>query len=174
MGVLDSLLGQPQQRNDYQGFVSRYEQGHPAEGYDDREVSNRYQEVAPRLSPEEYQLSAQEAFSRMSPRERMQFGQMLQQGQQAAGATPNDRNGDGVDDRYQDPAYLAQVTGRMRQQNPGFLGQMLGSGQSGSVMSNPLAKAAMAGIAAMAVRRMFSGGSGGVSPGQQRTPGTLV
>ena len=171
---LQSLLGgqggasgqdrqeQQEQRRDYQDFVGRYEQGAPWEGISDREASQRYDQVASRLSPQEYQESAKEAFARLSPQQRQQFGQYLQQQARQQGVDVPDLNRDGIDDRLQDPAYLAQVTGRLQQQQPGLVGQLLGAGGGagggvGQVLANPLAKAALAGIAAMAVKRMMNG-----------------
>jgi hypothetical protein len=153
----------------------------------------------------------------------MQFAQYLRQRAQQQNVQIPDINQDGIDDRLQDPAYLAQVTSRMHQQQPGLLGQLLGGAAGGSpggapdratlaaiqirndyeadkntptdqwlrargmtkaqldaalalaaradpqgseggpgagvagVLGNPLAKAALAGIAAMAVKRMMSG-----------------
>ena len=67
-------------------------------------------------------------------------------------------------DAFQDPGYLAQVTGQMHQQQPGILGQLLGSalgggggGGSQSMLESPIAKAALAGVAAMAVKQMMGG-----------------
>jgi len=79
MGLLDSLLQGGRDRDDYQDFVSRYEQGPPYAGISDDEAIGRYQQVAPEFSPEVYQQSAQEALSRMAPEGRAQFGQLLQQ-----------------------------------------------------------------------------------------------
>jgi hypothetical protein len=48
----------------------------------------------------------------------------------------------------------------MEQQQPGILGQLLGGGGgggAGSMLDNPLAKAALAGVAAIAVKKMMSG-----------------
>jgi len=144
MGLFESLMGggqrgvgarppeQMQQQQDFQDFISRYEQGPPSEGYSDQEVMSRYQQVAPHISPEVYQQSAQEAFARMSPQERAQFGQYLQQQARTQNVNFPDLNRDGVDDRLQDPAYLAQVTSRMHQQQPGLLGQLLGGASGGS------------------------------------------
>ena len=228
---LQSLLGggqggqgaQQQQRREYQDFVGRYEQGAPWDGISDQEAAQRYQQVAPRLSPQEYQESAQEAFARLSAQERLQLGQHLRQRARQQGVDVPDLNRDGIDDRLQDPAYLAHVTSRMHQQQPGLLGQLLGGAAGGSpggapdravleaiqirdayeadkhtptdqwlrargmtqaqldaalalaaradprgtgrgagagaagVVDNPLAKAALAGIAAVAVKRMMGG-----------------
>lgn len=38
MGILDDLLGGGRLKNDFEDFVKRYTQGHPSEGYSDKEV----------------------------------------------------------------------------------------------------------------------------------------
>jgi len=167
MGLLDSLLGNPQQQQDYQNYVQRYQQGAPHEGYSDQEVVQRYQQVTPQLPTEDYQRAAQEAFSRMSPQERIQFGQYVQQQAQAQG-TPVAGFGQGVtQEAYGDSGYLAQHTAQLNQQQPGLLTQLLGGGgtSSGGVLGSPVAKAALAGIAAMAVSRAMGGGMGGGAVG---------
>jgi hypothetical protein len=174
MELLQNLLGGGQQQQQFQDFVNRYDQGSPYDGISGDEAYQRYQQVAPQLPPQMYEESARDAFSRMSPQDRVQFGQHLRQQSRQQNYNFPDLDGDGVDDRFQDPNYLAQVTGRMHQQQPGLLGQLLGGGQQqqmggmqqqgvGSMLNNPLAKAALGGIAAMAVKRMMSGGFGGAS-----------
>ncbi len=166
MDLLQNLLGGGQQRQEYEDFMNRYEQGSPYDGISGDEAYRRYQQVAPQLPPDVYEDAARDSFSRMSPQERMQFGQYLQQRSRQQGINFPDLNQDGIDDRYQDPNFLAQMTGRMHQQQPNLLGQLLGGGQQqaaggiGDMLNNPLAKAALGGIAAMAVRRMMSGGGG--------------
>ena len=176
MGLLQQLLGGGQQQ-EYQDFVNRYDQGAPYEGITGQEALNRYQQIAPQLPPDVYQQSAQEAFSRMSPQERMQLGQYLMQGAQQQGINFPDMNRDGIDDRMQDPNYLAQMAGQMHQQQPGLMSQILGGGGGGGMMGggnqmggggqmgggnignmldNPIAKAALAGVAAMAAKRFLS------------------
>ena len=169
MNFLQNLFGGNQEsESGYRDFVNRYQQGLPHEGYSDEEVTRRYQQVSQQLPPDVYQESAQEAFSRMSPQERMQFGQYLQQQSRQQNHNFPDLDQDGQDDRFQDPNYLAQVTGNIHQQQPGILGQLfsgaagnfMGGGGGGNVLSNPLAKGAMAGIAAMAVQKMMDRGTG--------------
>ena len=147
-----------------QDFVSRYEQGAPWEGIEPDEAYHNYRQVAGRLSPQEYEEAAAEAFARMSPRDRAQFAQMMQQ-------RAGDRFG-GV--QTDDPRGLARMTSRFRQQGGagfdlgdlfggaggGGLGASRGGGGGGGMadmMSNPLAKAALGGIAAMAMKRMMGG-----------------
>ena len=157
MDMLAQILGGGQRRQEYQDFVNRYDQGAPWDGISDREAYDRYQQVAPQLPPDVYQQSAQEAFSRLTPQQRMQLGRYLQQQTRQQNLNVPDRNRDGIDDRLQDPAYLAQATGQLQRQQPGILGDLLGGGGGQSVLQSPIAKAALAGIAAMAVKNMMSG-----------------
>ena len=109
-----------------------------------------------------YEESVREAFARLSPEERLQFTQYLRQQAQQQHLDFPDLNQDGIDDRVQqDPGDLAQMTSRMRQEQPGGLGQLLGGGGGGGggmgdMLGNPIAKAALAGIAAMAVKKMMN------------------
>ena len=158
MDLLGQLLGGGQRREEYQDFVNRYDTGAPWDGISDREAYSRYQQVAPQLPPQMYQESAQEAFSRLTPQQRLQLGQHLQQQTRQQGLNVPDLNRDGIDDRLQDPAYLARATGQLHQQQPGILGDLLGGGGGGQgMLQSPIAKAALAGIAAVAVKKMMSG-----------------
>ena len=158
---MDQLLGglfggqdddDDRRRGRAQDFVGRYEQGPPYQGISDEEAYHNYRQVADRLPPEEYEESAAEAFQRLSPQDRMQVAQMLQQrgGGQFAGF-----QGD-------DPRELARATSRYRQQDPGGLAALFsggggGGGGGGGMLSNPLAKAALGGVAAIAMKRMMGG-----------------
>jgi len=157
-----NLLGGGQQQQESQDFIQRYQQGHPAQGYSDQEVLNRYQQVAPQLPPDVYQQSAEQAFARMSPQERQEFAAWMQQRAQQQNVQIPDFNRDGIDDRFQqDPHALAQATAQVQQQQPGFLGQLFGGGgggsnsQAGMPQMNTAQKAALAGIAAMALKTVI-------------------
>jgi hypothetical protein len=156
LDFLQNLLGAPQQRQDYQDFVNRYDQGHPSEGYTDQETVNRYQQVTNQLPPDAYQQSAREAFEKLSPEERVEFGRYLQsRAQQQNVNVP--ALGSGTDpNRFQDPGALAQATTQMHQQEPDMLTKVL-TGKTGTALDNPLARAALAGVAAMAARRVLTG-----------------
>ena len=162
MSFLEQLFGGGQQRQEYQDFVNRYEQGAPWEGISNQEAMSRYQQVARQLPPQEYEQAAQEAFARMTPEQRRQLAQMLQQQARQQQVNFPDLNQDGIDDRLQDAGYLAQATGRLHQQQPGILGQLLGGALGGGgggggqgMLESPIAKAALAGIAAVAVKQMM-------------------
>ena len=55
------------------------------------------------------------------------------------------------DERLSDPQRLARMSRHVRKQQPGGLGALLGGAGAG----NPLAKAALAGVAAMAAKRFM-------------------
>jgi len=154
---LQQMLGGGQQQQDLQGFVQRYEQGPPHEGYSNQEVMDRYQQVASNVPPNVYQQSAEEAFARMSPQERQGFYEYLQQRASQQGVNmPQFSQPNFGQQVQQDPGVLGQLMGQMHQQQPGMVGQLLG-GQGGSLLDNPMAKAALAGVAAIAVKKMLDG-----------------
>ncbi len=182
MDFLGNLMGGGDRRQDYQDFTNRYDEGAPYDRISDEEAANRYREVAPNLSEDDYRLSAREAFERMSPEERMEFGRMLrEEAQQRGHGDFIDQDHDGRDDRFQDPGYLAGITSSMHRREPdlmssllggalgggggGLMGGMMGSGMTGGhgasggggMLGNPVAKAAVAGIAAMAAKKMMGG-----------------
>lgn len=142
-------------------FVSRFETGSPYEGYDDNEAVQNYRNVTSRLSPQEYEDAAGEAFGRLSPADRRQLGQMMEQ-----------RGGSGYK-TTDDPRDLARMSSRFRERDSGGgglaslfgiggggggQGDLLskgGGGGGGGMLDNPLAKAALAGVAAMAMKKMI-------------------
>ena len=160
MDLLQGLMGGGQ-RQQFEDFANRYERGAPWDDINDDEAMSHYQQVAPRLSRQDYEESAYESFSRLSPDQRRQFGQYVAQRAPEYGVSFPDVNMDGQDDRLQDRRFLAQMTGRIHEQQPGLLGQLLGGGGGGGLgggmLQSPIAKAALGGIAAMAVRRMMAG-----------------
>ncbi len=156
------LLGNTQARGGFEDFLKRFEEGTPSEGYEDQEVLDRYGDVAHKVSPSEYQQAARDAFGHLSQADREEFGRML------AGQA-QDRNLDipglspGQGKGFGDLDWLSNVTGQLHQQ-PGLLREILGgltgnreAGSSGGIFSSPLAKAAMAGITAMLVKRVLGG-----------------
>ena len=159
MGFLDELLGGGQRQKEYRDFVDRYEQGNPSEGYSDQEVLKRYGEVSHAVPPDQYAKAAQEALDKLSPEERAAFVKMLQERAVARGVTLPRKVAP-------EPKELGQVLSELHQK-PGQLRDLLGGGgapaQAGgpsaltNILGSPLAKAALAGIAAMVVKRVMQG-----------------
>ena len=162
MDLLEMLMGNSETRTGFEDFLNRFEEGPPSEGYADQEVLDRYGDVAHKVSPSEYQQAARDAFTRLSPADREELGQLLSgqaQGKRLnlPGLTPKPSQGFG------DLDWLSNITSQLHQQ-PGLLRDLLGgltggsqSGSGGSIFSNPVAKAALAGIAAMLVKKVLAG-----------------
>ena len=113
----------------------------------------RYQEITPQLSNQDYQESAEAAFSKLTPEQRREFSRYLQQQAQQRGMT--DFDGNGIDDRLEDPGELAKRTTQVRQQDPNLLEQLLGKGGTSGPLDNPLAKVVFAGITAFAASKIM-------------------
>lgn len=163
MGLLDVLMGSSETRVGFEDFLNRFEEGPPSEGYTDEEVLDRYGQVAHNVSPEDYQEATRDALGRLSETDREQLGQMLagqagDRGFDLSSLTPAEGQGFGNLD------WLSTITGQLHQQ-PGLLRNILGGltgnsqpGAMGGILSSPVAKAALAGITAMLVKKMFRSG----------------
>lgn len=148
-GIFGSLFGGNDSDDDSirrsraDDFVNRYQKGNPWDDISGDEAYHNYDAVSRQLSPDEYESAAQGAFQRMPDDQRGQLAQLLQQ--QVGG------------DVGRDPRNLAGVTRRYREQQPGGLASLFGGGGGGrgGMLDNPLAKAALGGVAAMAMQKMF-------------------
>lgn len=129
-----------------ENFIRQFEQG----GNVSDQAVQRYQQVAQQVPPSVYQQAAEQAFAQLSPEQRQRFLQLAQQqtGKQA---------------QSDNPQQLAQLATQIHEQHPGGLAAIFGGGnqqasQGGglsSILSNPLAKLVLGGIAAMAVKQML-------------------
>ena len=160
MGILDDLLGNQQLQKQYKDFVKRYEQGDPSEGYSDQEVLERYGEVSHAVPTDEYAKAATEALSKLSPDERAEFLKMLQEQAAARGVNlpgkvasdPKDL-GNVLTDLHEKPGQLRDIlsgSGGAQSQR-----QAPGANPITDMLSSPMAKAVLAGIAAVVVKNMM-------------------
>ena len=163
MGILDELMGGGQRQKEYRDFVDRYEQGNPSEGYSDQEVLKRYGDVSHAVPSDQYAQAAIEALGKLSPEERAAFVKMLQERAAARGvALP----GQVAPEPKELGEVLTDLHGR-----PGQLRDILASGDAQphtasrgdnpiiDILASPQAKAVLAGIAAMVVKRVMQGSS---------------
>jgi len=163
MGILDDLLAGGQLQKQYKAFVDRYEQGNPSEGYSDQEVLKRYGEVSHAVRPNQYAQAVQEALGRLSPEDRAAFVKMLQERAAARGVAlpgqvapePKDL-GQVLTDLHGKPGQLRDILGGGDAQ-PGEQAQR--SNPIIDMLASPQAKAVLAGIAAMVVKRVMQGSS---------------
>ena len=158
MGILDELIGGGQRQKEYRDFVDRYEQGDPSEGYSDQEVLNRYGDVSHAVPPDQYAQAAIEALGKLSPEERAAFVKMLQERAAARGVTlppqvaPEPKElGQVLTDLHQKPGQLRDILGN----GDAPQGQASASNPIGDLLASPMAKAVLAGIAAMVVKRVM-------------------
>jgi hypothetical protein len=164
MGVLDDLLASGQLQKQYKDFVDRYEKGNPSQGYSDQEVLKRYGEVSHAVPADQYKKAAQDALSKLSPEERAAFLKMLQEQAAARGvALPAQVNADPKDlgqvltDLHEKPGQLRDILGPSGAQSQE---QAQGANPIVDILTSPLAKAVLAGITAMVVKRVMQGSSG--------------
>src|SRR5215510_5407666 len=160
MGILDELLAGGQRQKEYNDFLDRYERGHPSQGYSDQEVLKRYGEVSHVVPADQYAQAAQEALSQLSPEERAAFVKMLQDRAAARGITlprqvapePKDL-GQVLTDLHKKPGQLRDMLGGDAAQPQA---QASGSSPITDILASPMAKAVLAGIAAMVVKRVMN------------------
>ena len=155
MGMLDELLAGGQLQKEYRDFVKRYEQGDPSQGYSDQEVLTRYGEVSHAVPPDQYAQAAQEALSKLSPQERAAFVKMLQDRAATRGVTlprqvaPEPKElGKVLTDLHVKPGQLRDILG-------GGAAQPQQQASGSNILTSPLAKAVLAGIATMVVKRVM-------------------
>ena len=148
--LVSNLLGaNPQEQDQAKQFVQRYQQGKPTEGFSDQEAQQHYQRVAKQAPPDVYRKAAEEAFARLSPQERQEYVQDVKR--QAKGHNaPRVQNWNEHDNS---PQQLADMTTHMHQNQPEMMNQLVSSVAGG----NPIMKAALGGIAAMAMKQMTGG-----------------
>lgn len=146
------------QRQRARDFADRAERN--PRDLDPNEVLQNYRATTSRLSPDQYQRAAEEAFSRMSPEERRELKREMRR-------RSRQQNQDDRDDD-DSPAVLAQTAQQAHQEHEsgGGLAGLFGLGggdnktvdnaKSGleNVLDNPLAKVAIAGIAAAAAKHL--------------------
>lgn len=88
------------------------------------------------MNDDDYELSAEEAFARLSPDERRRFGRMMKQEGRKRDVDFADVDDDDDDDdaKYDNPKKLAKMARRTKKKDPGLLGNLLssfGGGDSG-------------------------------------------
>ncbi len=164
--MVDQLLGglfgaqddddDDKRRGRARDFVDRYERGAHDEMSDD-EVIHNYRAASSRLSPEEYQRAAADALRNMDPEQRKELKREMRR-------RSRDRF-DAADDSPEELARTMQRADQEDQDGGGLAGlfglggdssgkQSQGGGGIGSILDNPLAKVAMAGVAAMAAKKL--------------------
>lgn len=164
--MVDQLLGglfgaqddddDDRRRGRARDFVDRYERG-AVDQMDDEEVLQNYRAASSRLSPDEYQRAATDALRNMDPEQRRELRREMKR-----------RSRDRFDAADDSPEEVARAMQRVDQEDQGGGGLAglfgLGGGDANDtrsqggglqgVLDNPLAKVAMAGVVAMAAKKL--------------------
>lgn len=149
------------QRQRARDFADRAERN--PRDLDPNEVVQNYRATTSRLSPDQYQRAAEEAFSKMSPDERRELKREMRRR-----ARMQDQADQADQDDDDSPAVLARNAQQAHQEHEsgGGLAGLFGLGggdnktadnaKSGleGMLDNPLAKVAIAGIAAAAAKHL--------------------
>ena len=149
MDVLKNIFGGGDP-DDHEQRAQRYATGYSSgqfEDLDEQDVQERYRRTVQHAPPEVVEEAHLEAFRRLPPEERER---VLSQFQRVSRDPNQPFTWDGPMEAS--PEVLARMAGRARQQQPDLLGSL------GGALSNPMAKMAMAGVAAYAAQRMMGGG----------------
>ncbi len=160
MDVLKNIFGGGTPDN-YEQRAQQYQQGYQSGqlgGLSDQDVAQRYQQTVQYAPPEVVQQAHEEAFSRLSPQDQQQIVNQFQQ----AHNDPNQafqypQFNNGGQQRY-NPGQIGGMVRQAQRQQPDLLQSMLGQG---GALSNPMAKMAMAGVAALAAQRIMGNSQGG-------------
>ena len=149
---LQNMLGGPAGEQ-VQDFINRYQQGHPSEGVDPNETAQHYNQIASQAPTDVYRDSAQAAFERLSPDERQQFAEWLRQRTQQGGVATPPQLDPASTGTAPSASSMADTVTQLQQEQPNLLQQIFGQG---GALSNPIARAAAAGITAMVAQRLMS------------------
>lgn len=124
---------------------------------DDDEVRDRYGRTLQYAPPDVLAQAHEGAFGRLPAQARQR---MVEGFRQAHDDPQQAFRYDGFTGGQEDyaPRQMSQMFGQAQRQQPDLLQQMLGSG---GALSNPLAKAAMAAVAAIAAQKLTGGRRGG-------------
>jgi len=160
MDVLKNIFGGGTPDN-YEQRAQQYQQSYQSGqmgGLNDQDVAQRYQQTLQYAPPEVLQQAHEEAFSRLSPQEQQQIVNHLQQ----AHNDPNQpfqypQFNNGGQQGYS-PSQMGGMMRQAQQQQPDLLQNMLGQG---GALSSPMAKMAMAGVAAIAAQHLMGNNQGG-------------
>lgn len=161
MDVLKNIFGGGTPDN-YQQRAQQYQQGYQGGqlgGLSDQDVAQRYQRTVQYAPPDVVEQAHAEAFNRLSPQEQQQIVAQFQQAHNDPQQPFQYPGFNGGSQQGYTPAQMGQMARQAQQQQPDLLQQVLGPG---GALSSPLAKVAMAGVAAIAAQKMMGGQGGGL------------
>jgi hypothetical protein len=170
--MLDALLD-GLGRDNFADFTGRYERGAPWDAITDDETVAHYDRIADEIGQDEYRQAAEVALAHLSPEERKQLVAEMQQNARRTDVNYPGVHGEGLDDANALAGLLSQMHGERR----GMVRQLVAGGGFGAegateslgaglpgmsgrtgagILSSPVARAALAGIAVTAVKQFMA------------------
>lgn len=83
-----------EQKKKAEDFISRYQTGHPTEGYTEQEALEQLQQVAKVATPQQLEAAFQQSVANLPENDRAQFNEMLQQRKAGKGMIDIERSGE--------------------------------------------------------------------------------
>lgn len=161
MDVLKNIFGGGTPDN-YEQRAQQYQQGYQGgqgqyANLDTNDVYDRYQRTVQHAPPEIVEQAHEEAFGRLPMDQRQQVVEQFRQAHNDP-SQPFQYPGFSGGQADYDPRQMGGMVRQAQQQQPDLLQQVLGPG---GALSNPMAKMAMAGVAAIVAQKMMGGSGGG-------------
>jgi hypothetical protein len=159
MDVLKNIFGGGTP-DDHERRAQQYQQGYQSGqlgDLTDQDVAQRYQQTVQHAPPEVVQQAHEEAFGRLPLDQRQQIVDQFRQAHNDPSQPFQYPQMSGGQGDYS-PAQMGGMFQQAQRQQPDLLQGMLGQG---GALSNPMAKMAMAGVAAIAAQRLMGGQQGG-------------
>jgi hypothetical protein len=141
---------QESERKANQHYANAWDQGNYNQ-LPDHEVQQNYQQFVQNAPPEMVQQVHEQYYQQMPPQQRGDLMQGLLSGLMQRGFNPQQAGMQNIDPYSMTPQDAARLTSYTQRQQPGMLQQ---------VMSNPMAKMAVAGVVAYAAKQMLGNRSG--------------
>lgn len=137
----------------YQQYTNAYDNGGNFDQIPPEQVYNHYQQFSQQVPPEQMYQAQHQYYQQMPQQQRQGLFSHLINSFQQNGVNPQQA---GIMGNEPSPQNLANAT-RYATQNPNLMQSVFGQG---GMLSNPLAKAALAGGLAIAAKNFLGGGGG--------------
>ena len=144
-------------------FIDLYEQGDPTEGYTEEEALSTFERASEIASPETLRRAAHQSVERLDPKQRIEFGELLQGQGRSEPTMRKSVDGFGIDDLMAglfgaagpganggQPAVLRQG-GMPNPQGPNMAANL------GKLLGSPVGRAVIGGIGAFAFKEIMRG-----------------
>lgn len=145
-------------------FINRYEQGDPTQGYSEDEARSAFEQAVQTAPPETLRRAARDAVDRLDDGQRAEFGELLrtQQTEQPAWSQATEPTAPGLDDMFGGlfgsgglGNFFGDLVSPGRSDGQQRGGRAGGGPNIGELLRNPVGRAVIGGIGAMALKQLM-------------------